>query len=240
MLISLHMPKCGGTSFKELLKRHFKWRFSKDYDYPIHWSPDKRRKEAIESRERIKRRYRYFYRYRFTECIHGHFLPYKYDYFYGRDGITFITWLRDPVERLVSHYYFWLRTYETAKPKPLHRRVVEEDWTLQEFAFSEELKNVYSEFLWNFPARQFDFIGITEHYEEDVRYFANHYLGLKDVSVPQKNISPRKSKPLITDEGLIKELKSFHARDYELYDYALEARRERIRSNESQQTTDHK
>ena len=231
MIISLHMPKCGGTSFQELLQNHFRLRFSKDDDYPLHWSPAQRRDEAKRWRRKIIRRHKYCYRYRFAKCIHGHFLPYKYDYFYGMDGNMFITWLRDPIERLVSHYYFWLRTYETDNPKPLHRRVVEEKWTLQEFAFSEELRNVYTKFLWNFPVRRFDFIGVTEYYEQDFTYFARRYLGLEDISIPQKNRSPRDSKSPIKDEGLTEELKAFHARDYELYHYALGARKERVSAN---------
>ncbi|SMO50963.1 sulfotransferase family 2 domain-containing protein [Fodinibius sediminis] len=224
MIISLHMPKCGGTSFKELLQRHYKLRFSKDYDYPIHWTPEQREEETERARKRIKRNYEHFYRYRFVKCIHGHFLPYKYDHLYGKKNTVFITWLRDPIERIISHYYFWLRTYETDTPKPLHRRVVEEDWTLRQFAFSEELRNMYSMFLWNFPVERFDFIGLTEHYEQDVRYFADRYLGKDEIAVPQKNRSPRESKPGFEDEGLIRELKSFHARDYELYNHALELR----------------
>lgn len=228
MIISLHMPKCGGTSFNELLQQHFKRKFSKDDDFPIHWTPDQRKNKVTRARKRVEWGHKYFYRYRFTECIHGHFMPYKYDYFYGIDDNIFVTWLRDPIERLISHYYFWLRTYEADNPKPLHRRVVEEEWTLLQFAFSEEMKNMYSKFLWKFPARRFDFIGITEHFEADFTYFAHHFLGLNDITVPQKNISPSDSKPHFEDESLIKELKSFHARDYDLYNFALEKRQARI------------
>lgn len=222
------MPKCGGTSFKELLKKHYKLRFSKDYDYPIHWTPEQRKKETEKARKRIQKAHTHFYQYRFSKCIHGHFLPYKYDHFYGKNGNLFITWLRDPIERLVSHYNFWIRTHEEHKQMPLLKKVIEEEWTLEEFAFSEELRNIYSKFLWNFPIERFDFIGITEYYEQDLNYFANHYLEIDDVAVPKKNISPRNSKTHFKDKSLIKELKSFHARDYELYNYALQKRQRRI------------
>lgn len=225
MLISLHMPKCGGSSFRALLRDHFQYRFSKDYDFPIHQPIDQRIKKVKRAQRWIEIGHKYFLRYRFTECVHGHFLPYKYNHFYGNEGAVFVTWLRDPIERLVSHYYYWQRTYDAGSPKPLHRRVIEEEWTLKEFAFSKELQNLYSQFLWNFPLEQFDFIGITEHYEEDFKYFAEHYLGLQNVTVPQKNINPNRSKVPFEDEELLKALKSFHNRDYELYNHALKARK---------------
>ena len=45
----------------------------------------------------------------------------------------FVTWLREPLQRLVSHYYYWQRSYDPAADdtSSLHRRVVEEAWTLQ-------------------------------------------------------------------------------------------------------------
>jgi len=220
------MPKCGGTSFRELLRTHYKLRYAKDYDYPLHQTFKQRTQEAESARKWIRIKHKYLFQYRFTRCIHGHFLPYKYDYFYGRDGTAFITWMRDPIERLVSHYYYWQRSYQNINhPKYLQKKVIEEEWTLKEFALSEELRNIYAKFLWNFPVEQFDFIGITEYFEQDYQYFAQHYLGRDDVSVPKKNIGSEHSKPYFNDNGLVRDIKSYHARDYEIYRFALKARK---------------
>ena len=229
MIISLHMPKCGGSSFRKLLKDHFKLRFSSDYEYPMHLPVSKREKKVQRARRRVKIWQKYFFGYRYTQCIHGHFMPYKYEYLLGMEGVIFVTWLRDPIERLISHYDFWQRSYPNNRhPKQLHKRVVEEGWTLKEFAFSKELQNFYTKYLWNFPIRNFDFIGLTEYYDEDFTYFADHFMGLNQVSVPQKNVSPSHNKPQFEDEKIIEELKAFHADDYELYEQVREARKQRF------------
>lgn len=222
------MPKCGGSSFKELLDRQFPWKVLEDNDYPIHKSFDERTGEVERAGRWIEFADKYLFRYNFTECIHGHFLPYKYRYFYGKKDTVFVTWLRDPIERLGSHYYFWKRTYSPWNPKPLHKKVIEENWSLKEFAFSEEIQNIYSKFLWNFPVDQFDFIGVTEFFEEDLTYFGNKFLEWNQkVTIPQENVNPERSKKYFDDEKLIKDLKDFHSLDYEIYNYALQARKER-------------
>lgn len=72
------------------------------------------------------------------DCIHGHFKASKYD---GRiPQATKVTWLRDPVERVVSHYNYWKRT-PTSKHsvcRALHR----EGWSLLEFARHDSMRNL--------------------------------------------------------------------------------------------------
>src|SRR5205085_9196261 len=112
-----------------------------------------------------------------VECIHGHFLPVKYLLLAIRREITFVTWVRHPVQILLSNYYYWRRTYEPDTSPRLHRQIVEEDWSVERFCLSAEMRNLYGQFLWGFPVENFDFIGVTEFYEEDLAYFAKRYLG---------------------------------------------------------------
>ena len=160
------------------------------------------------------------------ECIHGHFLADKYSY-YNVQSNTFITWLRDPIERLGSHYEYWKRSYNPVRSLPLHKRVIEENWSFKEFCFSKEMKNLYSRFLLNFPKENFAFIGIIEYFEEDFRFFTAHYLGTEPIIMDTKNVNPNKQKPYAVDLPYYEELKAYHALDYELYNYALALREER-------------
>ena len=67
--------------------------------------------------------------------------------------------MRDPVERLASHYHYWVRNYAPRSAGELHRRVVEEAWSLERFCLGPELRNVYSTFLWGFSLRRFGLSG---------------------------------------------------------------------------------
>ncbi len=69
--------------------------------------------------------------------------------------LQFITWMRHPVDRIVSHYFFWKNNYSPDCPL-LHKRVIDENWTLEEFCLSEELQNIYTLFLWGFPLEYLD------------------------------------------------------------------------------------
>ena len=175
MLISVHMPKTAGLSFRASLEAHFGDRFRHDYqDYPLAQPVAVRREQAQQAGLAARAAV-----FEGIDCVHGHFLPLKYLQLAKTLPCTFVTWLREPVARLVSHYYYWQRAYDPASglTSALHRRVIEEKWSLEQFCLAPQLRNVYSEFLWGFPPERLDFIGITEFFEEDLRYFSQNILG---------------------------------------------------------------
>jgi len=128
--------------------------------------------------------------------------------------------MRNPVERVHSNYYYWKKTYNP-RSDPLHRRVVEEDWSIERFCLSPELKIFYSQFLWGFPLDYFDFIGITEFYEDDIAYFGQHYLG---ANTKVKRLNVRTNSAYQIDRSFRNEIEAFHDRDMDLYHKALEKR----------------
>jgi hypothetical protein len=229
MIISLHTPKAGGSSFKKILEDEFQDSFLSDYkDKPINNGIEKRISDVEKYRKKIKYIYAYYYDIKGVKCIHGHFLPFKYDYYLNKPNVKFITWLREPLERLASHYYYWFRSYDKRKSGDLHRKVVENKWTFEQFAFSEEMKNFYKQFLYNFNIEDFDFIGITEFFEEDLNYFFENYLNKKISFVPNNNINANKIGEYYNDPLLINELRDFHSLDYVIYNFALQKRKNRL------------
>jgi hypothetical protein len=92
-LISLHIPKCGGQSVRRVLKNRFGDNFYLHYFQKRNAMPEKYELEP-------------------GICIHGHFNKTKGfgvdDYYPGVEQI--ITFLRDPLEIVISNYFFWKRT----------------------------------------------------------------------------------------------------------------------------------
>ncbi|MCB1679318.1 MAG: sulfotransferase family 2 domain-containing protein [Halioglobus sp.] len=227
MLVSVHMPKTAGLSFRRVLEQAFGAGFRHDYaDYPLAATVDERRRRAMRHALLAAPG-----QYAGVDCLHGHFLPLKYLLLADDMPCRFVTWLREPVARLVSHYHYWQRAYDPAsgQTSALHRRVVEEAWTLEQFCLSHQLRNLYTEFLWGLPLQRLDFVGITEHFDEDLRYFSAVFLGTS-TQPPQLNRRPEAPggalQPALSRLTL-RRIRSFHARDMALYAAALALRAQR-------------
>ncbi|MEO0437600.1 MAG: hypothetical protein AAF098_11900 [Pseudomonadota bacterium] len=234
MLVSLHLPKTAGTSFLGLLESHYGEKLLRDYgDRPLNRSPWQRRLRAVRgcARNAVSSS-----RFSGFECIHGHFMPLKYRFMPGNDETQFVAWLRDPVERLASHYYYWKRSYNPMDAGRLHRRVVEDRWSLERFCLGPELQNTYSKFLWACSLESFNFIGITEHYNEDVESFSALFLGTTPPQVAAENVNQsrergdqQRSDRYIDDGEFRSRVERHHGDDVALYRRALEMRARRQR-----------
>lgn len=105
-LLSLHIPKTGGTTFLKLLKTHTDCRVREDFrDRPLHFPRqivqakatfDNLISRLADSRSRD-----------INDCIHGHFLLRKYKFILSRSETISFTCIRHPYDRLISHYNFW-------------------------------------------------------------------------------------------------------------------------------------
>jgi hypothetical protein len=222
------MPKTAGLSFRAALEKHFGDGFRHDYqDYPLAQTAARRREQAAAWGETAKAA-----DFAGVECVHGHFLAAKYLPLAESVPCTFITWLREPLARLVSHYRYWLRSYDSdpALVSPLHRRVVEEKWSLERFCLAPELRNVYTEFLWGFPPERLNFVGITEFYADDLRYFSQEILG-NNLALHTLNQGPGEvnggGETLPSVSGR-RRIEACHAADISLYQHFLRQRKQRI------------
>jgi hypothetical protein len=222
-LISLHLPKTAGTSFSASLAEHFGERYRGDYeDAAISMSPQDRGVQALRAGLQLAD-----HGLGEVDCIHGHFLPVKYLLLSTRAELVFITWMRDPLARMLSHFHYWQQNYDEATAAPHHRRFIEERWTLEKFCLSDKFRNIYTQYLWGFPFENFSFIGISEHYAEDFRQFADRYLGV-EMEPQQRNVSRGVAAGRLLDPGLAAEVRDFHAADLALYRRALLLRQQRM------------
>jgi hypothetical protein len=168
LIISVHIPKTAGTSLITEIKRGALGRYRlDDEDRPtlldLGW---RMRRLAARAAARWHAR-RLLQDY---DVIHGHFLANKYAFLYPRAG--FITFLRDPVPRLLSHYYYFRdvasRNPVTVAKNPVIRMVADGELGLVEFARSEAMRHMYERFLDGLDPERFTLVGITERYAESI------------------------------------------------------------------------
>jgi Sulfotransferase family len=169
MYISVHVPKCAGTSFRHVL--HGIYGAEIWYNYGQVFSREQARIDLIPAGVKL---------------IHGHFLADSFDSILPERQL--LTWVRHPVERLVSNYFHFLRAPDMRDDccRALH----EQKLSLREFADLDWMKNMATRYLANKPVSDFQFVGISEYFQESMRLFCRTY-GFRTVMVlPRENINP--------------------------------------------------
>jgi hypothetical protein len=169
-------------------------------------------------------------RLRKTRIFKGHML-------FGLHAIlpqpaTYITVLREPVDRVISSYYF-MRTH---KLQPLYWKFKVENWSLEDFVRRSPRENVQCKILAGVEyakpcsaeiyetarenlVRYFSVVGLCERFEESLALMKLRF-GWKLECYSSVNVSrsrPRKSEISRSTLNLIEEKNSF---DISLYDYA--------------------
>ena len=220
MLISVHLPKTAGESFFLSLQSVYGENIQRDYsDGPLQKSKLDRNMEALQAAiANVDNEFDGI------DCIHGHFMPVKYLILESYWDVQFITWLRNPIDRAISHYFYWKNNYDKKNAGPLQRKMIDEDWDLVRFVFCAELQNFYVQYLWGFPIERFDFIGITERYGKELAYLSEHIIQ-ENLVIHKVNIGKKPNYDITPD--LRKEMEKFHCADMELYQKILKKKSKR-------------
>lgn len=223
MFISVHIPKTAGTAFRRHLEQIFGSRICYDYMSQYRFIDVYPPTLPMQLR-RLWRRVRLQLRLRTTLspddlCIHGHFQAIKYAPLFP-DG-QFLTWLRDPVERVVSHYHHWYR-----RPDQSHtigRIVKARKPALLEFAKFDVMRNIQTRFLYGKSLQDFWFIGIQEHFDDMLPTLYSRF-GVEYQGTIAKNVNPDKDnrKPYEIEPELWRQIDALNGLDRRLYEQARE------------------
>jgi hypothetical protein len=174
--LSIHIPKTAGRSFNQNLIHAF------GNDNVRYWYREDVFDQAIDGmlpsgcagEETVWHGHFYFEELRDVVSVHS---P------------RIITWLRDPVERIISHHRFFIKrlmdppeTHKPAHRENLHRK----NESLLEFAEYEENRNVMSKILDGLSLDELYFFGMTEYYREDLERLSQK-LEVDFGKIPEEN-----------------------------------------------------
>ena len=224
-LVSVHLPKTAGTAFLDILFQVYgKDNIFLDYndkigdplsqfntDYP-NWL--KNRDNFIKSINPD------------ALVIHGHFSAVKYDGYFA--DAKRIVWLREPISRLISHYFYWVGI--PPSQNSLHKVLLEKNLSLLEFAELPTMQNRMSRiFFRDVDINHFYFIGIQEFFEDDLAKLAV-LMDWPRVTMPIVNRTNTLGySSFDTDKSLMEKLAFLNKEDIGLYQTALKLREGRIK-----------
>ena len=215
-LLSIHIPKTAGTSFRNVLKSVYGSRSVSRLDIrsggkKIELERKQLRGNRLSSRIRV---------------VHGHFRYKDFtELFECGESLPVITWMRNPVERVISNYYYLagVLANELQEEKKGLNILAKMQRSLIEYAGNEISRNRMYKFLDGMPLEQFRFVGIHEHYREDLADLMA-LLGFEKFPDYRVNVTAQKRE---VDEDTLQKIRELNALDMELYEEALRLREQR-------------
>jgi len=220
-LLSMHIPKTAGTSFFLILQQAYGKNGVMRMDYRPAFDRFIVRSKPYNS-ETLPDEIR---------VLHGH-LNYKIisKYLDLNENVKIITWIRNPVERVISDYYYMLeRLKDSFVVDPLHPNILGRmTKSLLEFAQVNYEQNKISKYLKGMNLNNFYFVGIVESFDEDMKELSKQ-LHWQEMKAIRQNIT--RKKPSSVSAEVYEAIKSMNHKDWEIYQLALAMRKKRGGNN---------
>jgi len=206
-IISVHLPKTAGTAFGQSLEKVY--------------GPEQIIRDDIMQLT--------VHRYILPEvtpkfrAIHGHFDAKSYKGYFP--DAKKIVWVRHPIFRLISNYFYW---------KSLPKELVPENIdSIDIVEFSElYIHNEMSLFLKGMELTDFYFVGIQDFFKSDLHELSES-LGWSDSQVSTANTNEFPSyqdciKSVVNNNKVVSKLLALNHEDMQLYQAALNLRAKRL------------
>jgi hypothetical protein len=202
-LVSVHVPRTLGGPLAEVLVGHYgRQRVSYDYGIPLEAASRASRQELPPS----------------AAVVHGHFPAARYADVVARHRVTF---LREPIARTISHFFFWL-----SRPRygnPTHNRMLDEHLGLLDFARLPPIRYFYTETIFGgCDLASFDLVGVVEDLTRDWPRF-RHLTGI-EAELPRSNTNPypdyvNVAAKIMADRAVMRELRRILADEIDFYEH---------------------
>ncbi len=206
LIVSTHIPKNGGNTFVDFLNKVYGSGVFLDYAdmplslyYPLHHWLKAFKKPCLAPHIR---------------CVHGHFLTGKYDHV--SPPLRYVVWLRDPVERVLSHYYFWVRNPDHTNSTC--RKFLRTDQTIESFLKIRRLRDVQSRYMNGRAVNDFDFVGVVEDFDRGLALYRKIFGIRQDVEVASLNVNHDRAQARYDVKEELRDLiRAANPRDVTLY-----------------------
>ena len=209
-LLSVHIPKTAGTSFRMILNDAYGKENVCRLDYN-----SKKNKVTVNEQPYLEHALPDSY-----PIIHGHFIPRDvYAKFNIDPAIPVITWLRHPVEQVISHYYYQVQLFQEATiDKGVD--VIRLQRTLLEFAADPQIRNRSTRQLQGKHIDDYFYVGIVEQFDQDVQEIAT-LLGWKNIKRYTENVTKMPRDPKVITDEVKAQIAEWNSTDMELYNHVL-------------------
>ncbi len=165
MIVSIHIPKTAGTSFRVALEQTFGDRLLLDYDdRPLSTKPEQVERRRGAARVVEERPGELLANY---DAVHGHFIADKYRPL--ATDARYAAFFREPGARLVSHFKQWRR--QASPENLLGWKVHTGEVGLRELASDPLIGSLYRHFLGDVAVEELAFVGLTDAYERSLALF---------------------------------------------------------------------
>lgn len=210
-LLSIHIPKTAGLAFREILYRQY------GPTRVLAVNQDDLRRNSEELPGHYRKRHR---------VIHGH-LPYPYLKPLHGPETEIITWLRHPVDRVVSNYYY---NTTSELPKRQAEDTTRKPMSLEAFIERPKRQNVMSRFLDGIALEELDFFGFQEDFLGGLEQLAKQMgwtLTKQDRTRRVNDNQKVKAKSPSPSPTLLRRIQKLNQADLALYESAQQLWRER-------------
>jgi len=203
-LLSIHIPKTAGRTFREILKSQYGVDGVLSLDH--HYLTKHNEQLADHPTDQYP-------------VIHGH-LPYQQISKVALPSSRYITWLRHPVDRVISNYYYYKHSVFPAK---LKRNPSAQLISIEDFIKRPKRRNIINQYLEGINLEALFFVGFQEQFNEDVvRLGRKLHWRISELPLQlrvNENERTKQSAPSLSEE-LIMKIRKCNEKDLALYEKA--------------------